>query len=112
MEALPPEELSEENGILAFFEQNGHWKNKHAPRTWGVEEPDLLKNEELRKFLEQCIRKLPAPWAIVFNMKYHDDENSEHICKELGLSTSNYWVIIHRAKLSLRSCLEKNWLNR
>ena len=42
-------------------------------------------------------------------MKYIDDCDSEKICKELSITPSNYWVILHRAKVQLRACLEKNW---
>lgn len=105
-----PEHLLKENNTQAFFEDNGHWKTKHSHRMWEIEEPSLLENEELKSILEQCMDKLPPLWAAVVSMKYLDDEKSDHICKELNLSPSNYWVIIHRAKLSLRACLEKNWL--
>jgi RNA polymerase sigma-70 factor (TIGR02943 family) len=108
-ETLSTEHLSKEDHPESFFEENGHWKSKHSPRTWGLEEPGLLENEELKDILEQCMGKLPALWKMVFSMKYLDEENSTRICKELNLSPSNYWVIIHRAKLSLRACLEKNW---
>lgn len=80
------------------------------PRVWKIEELNPLENKELEKILGQCMEKLPALWAAVFSMKYLDDEKSDQICKELNLSPSNYWVIIHRAKLSLRAYLEKNWL--
>jgi DNA-directed RNA polymerase specialized sigma24 family protein len=44
-------------------------------------------------------------------MKYLEDLEATEICKVLGITTSNYWVLIHRAKLQLRNCLEKNWIN-
>ena len=43
-------------------------------------------------------------------MKYMEDIESEEICKVLNITPSNYWVLIHRAKLHLRKCLEKNWI--
>ena len=33
----------------------------------------------------------------------------QEICEELGLSTSNVHVILHRARLALRACLERSW---
>lgn len=75
----------------------------------GVEGQDYLENKELKDILERCIKKLPAVWAMVFNMKYLEEEDSKKICKELGLSSTNFWVIIHRSKLSLRVCIS-NWL--
>ena len=42
-------------------------------------------------------------------MKYVDDEKTEDICKELNITPTNYWVLIHRAKLQLRKCLDAKW---
>ena len=43
-------------------------------------------------------------------MKFMDEENAKDICNELELTPANYWVIIHRVKVNLRACLQKNWL--
>jgi DNA-directed RNA polymerase specialized sigma24 family protein len=59
--------------------------------------------------LKACRDKLQRIQAAVFAMKYLDDLDSEDICKELNITSSNYWVLLHRAKLHLRGCLEKNW---
>ena len=56
------------------------------------------------------MEKLPVLWHAVFTMKLVDEESSENVCKELSVSPSNLWVIIHRAKVNLRACLQKNWL--
>ena len=101
---------STEENRTSFFEENGHWKKKNEPEKWGTEESDPLENEELENILKGCMKNLPVNWALVFSMKYMDGEDSEKICKELNLSPSNFWVIIHRAKLSLRACISKHWL--
>lgn len=100
---------STEENRTNFFEENGHWKKENEPER-GIEEADLLENEELENILKGCMKKLPENWALVFSMKYMDGEDSLKICKELNLSPSNFWVIIHRAKLSLRACISKHWL--
>ncbi|MEO7530302.1 MAG: sigma factor-like helix-turn-helix DNA-binding protein, partial [Sediminibacterium sp.] len=61
--------------------------------------------------LDGCKRKLQQVQQAVFSMKYMEDLDSTEICKALGITSSNYWVLIHRAKLQLRTCLEKNWIN-
>ncbi len=86
----------------------GHWAGKNNPQPWS-EQKTNLEQGEFRRILVACLSKLPKAWTSVFSMKFMDDESSESICKELGISTSNYWVIIHRAKLQMRECLEKNW---
>ena len=93
-----------------FFEpENGHWKTEYQPKLFGLEDCGLLLNKELGQILESCLRKLPAMWFSVFSMKHVDGEDTELICKELRVSSSNFWVIMHRAKVSLRACVEKHW---
>ncbi len=61
--------------------------------------------------IEKCIELLPPNLASVFTMKMIDEAPSDDICKELDITPSNLWVILHRARLKLRNCLETNWLN-
>ncbi|WP_408132213.1 sigma factor-like helix-turn-helix DNA-binding protein [Klebsiella pneumoniae] len=58
------------------------------------------------------MKKLKEIQHAVFSMKYLDDIDSDEICKQLNITASNYWVLIHRAKTQLRSCLEKNWFTK
>jgi len=59
-----------------------------------------------------CIDNLPEKYAIVFKMKTIQEMETEDICKELDISSSNLWVIIHRARTQLRACMEQNWFNK
>jgi len=86
----------------------GHWAGTHNPQPWNEQKMNI-EQAEFRKILAACLGKLPGTWSSVFRMKHIDEEPTEAICKELNISTSNYWVIIHRAKLQMRECLEKNW---
>ena len=103
-------ERMEEEPELEFFEKdNGHWKEAYSPRPIGVEGADPLANKELAAILKKCLQKLPALWLSVFTMKHLDDAATEIICRELKVTASNFWVIIHRAKLNLRACIQKSW---
>jgi len=93
-----------------YFDDSGHWKESTYPKEWGVSYSDPVEKEEFYEILNQCTQKLSELIRIVFTMKYLDDKESEEICKELQITSSNYWVIIHRAKLQIRKCLEKNWI--
>ncbi|QXV65970.1 sigma-70 family RNA polymerase sigma factor [Mucilaginibacter sp. 21P] len=93
-----------------FFHEDGHWKKEHRPKAFGVDDFDPLANKELNRALQLCLQKLPALWFSVFTMKHMEDEATEMICKELRLTQANFWVIIHRAKLNLRACLQRNWM--
>jgi RNA polymerase sigma-70 factor (TIGR02943 family) len=93
-----------------FFERgNGHWLAAAAPKQWTTYADSALTEKEFYKILHTCIQKLPSSLIPVFIMKFIEEEDSETICKVYNISSSNYWVIIHRAKVLVRSCLEKNW---
>ena len=88
----------------------GEWHKQVAPKPWNVSDKNNIEQKEFKHILGQCLNKLPKMWASVFSLKYLEEEESETICKELEITSSNYWVIIHRAKLQMRECLEKNWI--
>ncbi|MBT1700452.1 sigma-70 family RNA polymerase sigma factor [Fulvivirgaceae bacterium PWU4] len=97
----------------AFFDSAvdsyGHWRQDTAPRAWAESADAAMKRKEFYKILQYCIDKMPPRLIPAFVAKYIDEEDTEKICKELDLSSSNYWVMVHRAKVLMRSCLEKNW---
>lgn len=100
------------DGVSHFFgndDSNGHWTDNAAPKTWGKDFETTVESKEFQSILQGCLGKLQPKLAAVFTLKNMDDMTSEEICKELGISPSNYWVMMHRAKLQLRECLEKNW---
>lgn len=94
-----------------YFDEAGHWKEPAYPKEWGINYNDHVEKEEFYEILNACTQKLSELMRIVFVMKYLDEKESDEICKELEITSSNYWVIIHRAKLQMRRCLEKNWMN-
>jgi len=102
---------AEENDPDYFFEpEDGHWKVQHQPQAFGIEAYGSLASKEFNHILKQCMEKLPTLWLSVFTMKHINDEATELICTELKVTPSNFWVIIHRTKLNLRACLQKNWI--
>lgn len=93
-----------------YFEpENGHWKDAWAPRPMSIDQADAIVHKELATILQKCLQRLPAFWLTIFSMKHMDEKGSEVICKELKVTPSNFWVILHRAKLSLRACIQKEW---
>lgn len=89
----------------------GHWLEGRGPNSNSVLPESGLEQEELMKFINLCIENLPPQLAAVFIMRMIDEEDSDTICKELGITTSNLWVMLHRARLKMRACLEKSWLS-
>ena len=59
--------------------------------------------------MELCLEKLPPNTARVFMMREVMELESDEICKELSITSTNLWVIMYRARMSLRECLEQNW---
>jgi RNA polymerase sigma-70 factor (TIGR02943 family) len=94
-----------------FFNENGDWVLAERPRNWDATEEELLNNKHFNKTLSGCLEKLPAHWRASITLKFLEERKSAEICQELSISTTNFWQIIHRAKLQLRKCLELNWFN-
>lgn len=108
-------ESSDEQFYQLFFEasylSDYHWKESTSPSKNYQFTDYLLTNSEFQLALELCLDQLSPKIKPVFIAKFIHETDSEHICKEFGISSSNYWIIIHRAKLLMRTCLEHKWLN-
>jgi len=90
------------------FDSNGMWNRVQDP-LWANTEEHLLDNPLFLEVLTSCIDKLPSNWKGVVVGKYIHHKKGSQICKELGITSSNLWQMAHRAKLQLRTCLDKNW---
>lgn len=89
-------------------EESGDWildKNDTAVSTI---EDEIIK-EEKQMDLYGCISKLPDQWQGIITAKYFQEKKGEEICNEFEVTSSNMWVIVHRAKAALRDCLGQNW---
>lgn len=95
-----------------FFDEKGSWQKQKLPENWKFRPDRAFENEEFMQMLEKCKQTLPELHRAVFTLKYMLGEDSDFICKELGITKSNYWTMMHRAKLKLRECLEKIWINQ
>ncbi len=89
----------------------GHWLEGSGPNSHSFLPEGELEQEELRLFINLCIENLQPQLAAAFIMRMIDEEDSDTICKELGITPSNLWVMLHRARLRMRECLEKKWLS-
>ena len=91
------------------FDDRGHWFIETMPEDWDINYDSVIDSKEFSRTFSNCKNKLPELHNVVFCMKYLDEEKSNEICMKLGITSSNYWIMIHRAKIQLRKCLEKNW---
>jgi RNA polymerase sigma-70 factor (ECF subfamily) len=100
------DDQSEEDAIDAMFKDDGH--TREAPRNWG--NPDAtLEQKDFFRVLEVCLEKLPAQNARLFMMREWLELETDEICKELAITPANVWVILYRARVRLRECLDLNW---
>lgn len=88
------------------FKADGHFAQR--PADWGNPEQDL-SSRQFMAVLDACTEKLPPMQARLFLMREWLELSSDEICKELGLTATNLYVQLHRARLRLRECLELNW---
>lgn len=100
------EDDSEADLIDSLFNAHGH--TLETARAWGEPE-SALQQRDFFRVLEVCLEKLPVNTARVFMMREWLELETDEICKELGLSTSNLWGLLYRARLRLRECLDLNW---
>lgn len=100
------EDESDDDVIESLFKANGHAHER--PRHWG--DPDAtLEQKDFFRVMEICLEKLPAKIARIFMMREWLELETDEICKELDISASNAWVMLYRARVRLRECLELNW---
>jgi RNA polymerase sigma-70 factor (ECF subfamily) len=100
---------SEDEAIDALFAADGH--TREMPRQWG--DPDrTLEQADFFRVLEACLEKLPANTARVFMLREWLELDTDEICKELSITPSNAWVLLYRARLRLRECLDLNWFGQ
>lgn len=98
----------EDGNMDEFFDEAGHWSDK--PLAWDVPD-DALQQKQFLGVLQTCMDKLPAKLAALFLMRDVHETDNEEICKELNITTTNAWVMLYRARMSIRKCLEINWLH-
>ncbi|MCA0133593.1 sigma-70 family RNA polymerase sigma factor [Winogradskyella alexanderae] len=90
-------------------EAEGDWLEERIADPFDKTAEDKMENTELGEAILSCLDQLPQKQAEVFKMKTILGYDTETICKELDITASNLWVIIHRARAALTDCLEKNW---
>lgn len=90
----------------ALFREDGAWAA--PPAEWSSPE-SALERREFFDILELCLERLPPATARVFVMREVLELDSDEICKELAITANNLWVILYRARVALRMCLEQNW---
>lgn len=103
------DDRAEADAVDALFAEDGHWRGD-APSDWG-NPVAALENSRFRAAFELCLQRLPARTAQVFTMREVMEMTTEEICQELEITATNCWVMLHRARLTLRECLQLTWFD-
>jgi RNA polymerase sigma-70 factor (ECF subfamily) len=104
------QEADHEGALPAIFDRNGMWRDAARPTRWEDPEADLHASQFLAIF-DACLNRLPPQQGRVFMMREVIELETQEICTELGLTLSNVHVILHRARLALRTCLQLHWFH-
>ncbi len=89
-----------------LFDENGRWKSGSLPQIG----PDMqVESSELWGVVKDCLTRIPQGQADVFMLSVMEEMGSDEICKALGISPSNMWVRLHRARLGLAKCVGTKW---
>ena len=98
----------DEEDMSELFDRKGFWLQDERPVAWGNPEASMREQDFWRVF-EACLEHLPPKHARVFMMREFIELDAREICAAMELTTSNLHVLLHRARLRLRECIENNW---
>ncbi|MEE9492461.1 MAG: sigma-70 family RNA polymerase sigma factor [Gammaproteobacteria bacterium] len=90
----------------ALFDTRGHWIR--PPADWGHPEK-VLHNQQIQTAFETCLERLKSTLAQVFTLKVLMGQSSDEVCNQMDITTTNCNVMLYRARMQLRSCLESHW---
>jgi RNA polymerase sigma-70 factor (TIGR02943 family) len=93
------------------FDAENYWIHERGPSDWKPEGEMAMRRAEFWETLNSCLNKMPERIAQVFVMREMDDIPSKQICRTLNISEANLWVMLHRARMALRECLELNFFD-
>lgn len=91
-----------------LFDESGTWRAK--PLEWSDPGHDL-RQREFDRVLESCLQNLPSLSAQVFTLREIFQLEAEEVCGLVSITRNHLNVLLYRARMSLRGCLEVNWLS-
>lgn len=92
----------------SLFDRKGFWNPDDRPVAWG-DPHESLRERRFWEVFELCLERLPAKQARIFMMREFIELDSNELCETAGITDTNLHVILHRARLRLRECLEDRW---
>lgn len=113
-------ELTEEEADMSGYDYlfrdegvwKGHWSAESRPIQWNDNPEKVIEHTEFRGILSHCLSELPERVANCFTLREMDGFEAAEICRVLEISPNNFWVMMHRARLHLRRCIDFNWFRK
>ena len=106
----------DEDGAQESFVRTGRWagfwKTGPDPKDWKFDPGKNAEHNAFQAILLRCLSRLSPRQARVFELREVEQRDTKEICLELNISESNLWVMLHRARLCLRKCIEVKWLDQ
>jgi RNA polymerase sigma-70 factor (ECF subfamily) len=100
------------DGSKELFDEDGHWNlDENSPAEW-VNPDRAFEKSEFWEILNRCFSRLSPQMASAFSLRELDELSSDAICEALKISPANLWVVLHRARMQLRRCLEIHWFGK
>lgn len=97
------------NHVDRMFSDSGHWRV--MPNEWDIKPDVAFRQQEFMQVLYECLSKLPERLSEIFVLREFEEMSTKSICQKLSITESNSWVMLYRARMQLRQCLESNWLS-
>jgi len=101
-------EDEEDENFEMLFDRRGYWHQEERPERW-AQPMEAVKSEHFWQVFETCLNGLPENQSRLFMMREFLELDSTEICENLNITTSNLHVMLYRARLRLRECLENRW---
>jgi RNA polymerase sigma-70 factor (ECF subfamily) len=99
----------EADDLDRWFDGWGHWRK--SPRRCYDDPAEFAERSDFWQVVRRCLGKLPGFMAAAFTLRTLDDSAPADVCRDLRITAGNLWVLLHRARLRMMRCLEKNWFN-
>ena len=93
-----------------LFDARGVWQYSSAPTSWNTPET-YLHTDQFFAVVDMCVNHLPPKNARVFGLKVLLEFEADEVCSTLGLSKTDYWQCLSRARKQLQLCLDQRWFN-
>jgi RNA polymerase sigma-70 factor (ECF subfamily) len=106
------ENLDEAESLTnGMFDSKSNWQVYGFEDFWAKDE-NVFDDSDFNHIFDFCMSDLPESWRLAVSAKYLLQMETVEICQELEITASNYWQMVHRAKLMLKKCLETKWFSK